>query len=139
MRAFRRRLASFALALSALQLALLFAVPVSACCSRKPIAQVKTTVEAAKDADCCPAGSHPPGECPLHRNDKSAGQQTSAAGQCRMACDTPQTPQIVFAIGVLPAPAVSGLIFVSSPAFTRIVTAIESPATFPDGPPPKSL
>ena len=139
MRAFRRRLASFALALSALQLALLFAVPVSACCSRKPMAQVTTTVEAAGTHDCCPAGSHPPGECPLHRNDKSAGQQTSRAEQCRMACDTPHAPQIVFAIGVLPAPAVSGLAFVSSPAFTRIVTAIEPPATFPDGPPPKFL
>jgi hypothetical protein len=138
MRAFRRRLASFALALSALQLALLFAVPVSACCSRKPIAQVSATVEAAKH-DCCPAGSHAPGECPLHRNDKSAGQQTSRTEACRMACDTPHAPQIVFAIGVLPAPAVSGLTVVSSPAFTRIVAALASPASFPDGPPPKSL
>lgn len=139
MRAFRRRLASFALALSALQLALLFAVPVSACCTRKPVAKVTATVEAARTHDCCPAGSHPPGECPLHRNDKSADRETSQAGQCRMACDTPHAPQIVFAIGVLPAPAVSGLAFVSLPAFTRLVAAIESPAAFPDGPPPKSL
>ena len=56
-----------------------------------------------------------------------------------MACDTPHAPQIVFAIGVLPAPAVSRLTVVSSPAFTRIVAAISSPASFPDGPPPKSL
>jgi hypothetical protein len=65
MRAFRRRLASFALALSALQLALLFAVPVSACCSRKPIAQVTTTVEAAGNPRLLPrwiasAGRMPP-------------------------------------------------------------------------------
>jgi hypothetical protein len=139
MRAFRRRLASWALALTALQLGLLFAAPVSACCARAPVAQVKTTAEAA-DQECCPAGSHPPGECPLHKNRKSSGRQTSQAGQCRMLCDAAHGQQFVFAaIGVLPAPAVVEIAFTSSAIDAHSIARAIAPATFPDAPPPKSL
>ena len=141
MRPFRRRLASFALVLTALQLALLFAVPVSACCARQPIA-VRTSAEAAGSKDCCPAGSHPPGDCPLHKDKtgKSSGAQTSAADRCRMMCDAPHGPQIVFgAIGVLPAPAVSDITFTWSSLQARTIPHVFAPATFPAGPPPKSL
>jgi hypothetical protein len=138
MRAFRRRLASFTLALTAVQFALLFAAPVSACCARQPIA-VRTSAEAK---DCCPAGSHPPGECPLHKDQvrKSSGPQTSAADHCRMMCDAPHGPQIVFgAIGVLPPPAVSDITFTWSPFQARTIAHVAAPAAFPAGPPPKSL
>jgi hypothetical protein len=139
MRVLRRRLASCALAVTALQLALLFAAPASACCAGdgKAIAHARATVDAG---DCCPAGSHPPGECPLHKGQKSTSQRTSRVAQCRMMCDAPHGVQIVFgAIGILPAPQLSDLVLASSaiPVLERAV-AID-PAAFPEGPPPRLL
>lgn len=135
MRAFRRRLASFALALTALQLALLFAAPVSACCTRTATARAHATVD---DGDCCPAGSHAPGQCPLHKDQKSPRQR--AADSCRMMCDAAHGPQVIFAaIGVLPSPALHAIPFVSSALRPRDSERTLSSAPLPDAPPPRLL
>ena len=73
MRALRRRLASCALALTALQLALLFSVPVSACCVSTAAAVAHAP--SSTDKDCCPAGSHAPGQCPLHKDKGKTSNQ----------------------------------------------------------------
>jgi|tagenome__1003787_1003787.scaffolds.fasta_scaffold20499752_1 hypothetical protein len=137
MRAFRRRLASFALALTALQLAVLLAAPLSACCTPKATASAIATIE---KGDCCPAGSHAPGECPLHKNDKSAARQTSRGTQCRMLCDAAHGPQFMFAaIGVLPSPAVSPIAFDASALVAHAILAPPSSAPLTAAPPPKLL
>src|SRR4029079_3345159 len=108
----RRRLASGALALAVLQLAVLFAAPVSVCCLRAAAGhRAAVTSASADEVECCPPGSHAPGECPLHRNAKS--RQTAAnaaaarrtASPCRMMCDAPHGPQfLIGTIGLAPAP-----------------------------------
>jgi len=143
MRALRRRLASCALALTALQLAVLFSVPVSACCMPKAAA-VAHTISA--DKDCCPVGSHAPGECPLHKDKNkttaqtSAERQTSQTAVCRMMCDAPHGPQFLLgAIGVLPVPEGIEIAFTSRALDTRAPALVLSHAAFPDAPPPKLL
>ena len=143
MRMFRRRLASGALALSVLQMALLFAAPVSACCD--PAAASHRAAHAAlgndeNAPDCCPPGAHPPGECPLHSRSHHGTPGASRQTHCRFTCDMPHGPQFVLgAIGVLPAPAES-TIRVSAGALHAVhhPLVLARPAS-PDAPPPRLL
>jgi hypothetical protein len=147
MSAFRRRLASGALLLTMLQFALLLAAPLSACCI--PGALEVTRVENAK-IECCPAGSHAPGECPLHPPSRNI-TPTASAGQvpmdreskdpvCRMACGAPDVAQILIGtIGVLPAPQSSHLYLTASALHPGApITATARPSV-PDAPPPRLL
>lgn len=143
MRVFRRRLASCALALTALQLALLFAAPVAACCRGGASHAAVQAAPPADSRECCPAGAHAPGECPLHRSSQTtaAGAASRAAGgDCRMQCDAPHGPEFLLgAIGVLPAPQVTAIAPIVS---TLVAAGAASPAgrpTPPDAPPPKFL
>jgi hypothetical protein len=135
MSAIRHRLASCALALIVLQLALLFTAPIAACCvSRGGSAAVKVS---ATDAECCPAGSHPPGECPLHKGSKSA---TRSGATCRMMCDAPHGPQILIgAVGTLPAPQVVSVSLTSSAVSAPPSFLISPRPSVPDAPPPRFL
>jgi hypothetical protein len=139
MRTFRRRLASFALAVTALQIALLFAAPVSACCTSAAAPTAHAQI-AADSGDCCPAGSHAPGQCPLHKGQKSTSRQTSGTSRCRMMCDAPHGAGfVVGGVGVLPAPAADS-VRLSSTAFHSTDAVVASVSTpFPDSPPPKLL
>jgi hypothetical protein len=140
MTAFRRRLASGALALTALQLALLFAGPVAACCS-PAVAAHRAQQQADADApDCCPAGSHPPGECPLHRGSRSETRGAKTSTHCRMICDRSSGPQVVLgAIGILPAPARIA-VPVSESAMPVLAAAnVPLRPSIPDAPPPELL
>ena len=48
-------------------------------------------------SDCCVKGSHPPGQCPLHRKPSAA---------CRLSCAASTAgPIVILAVGELPAPA----------------------------------
>ena len=135
MKALRRRLASGALAVTVLQFALLFAVPVSACCLRSN--GDHAAARAAQEIECCPPGTHPPGQCPRHK-----GAQTTEAKRdrlCRMTCDTQHGPQLLLgSVGVLPPPQ-STAIEVSRYAMHAPVprSAAARPA-LPDAPPPRS-
>src|SRR5690242_18231954 len=137
MRVVRRRLASGALALIALQLTLLFAVPVSACCASSG----RATSVASDDApDCCPPGAHPKGECPLHGGRRSdvGGRKTST--HCRLTCGhTSLRTFVLGAIGVLPAPAAALVPFAESAALVAASAHVPLRSSSPDAPPPRLL
>lgn len=131
MSAFRRRLASGALALTVLQFALLFTAPMAACCLQGGAREASI---AKKDVDCCPPGAHPPGECPLHRGAKASGSV------CRMMCDAPHGPQFLLgAIGMLPAPQVTTISLTAHALPAGAPVAISARPSTPDAPPPKLL
>jgi hypothetical protein len=134
MQVFRRWLASGALALTALQLTLLFAVPVSACCASSAAVRAAATVTASDDApDCCPPGAHPKGECPLHRGAR-------IPSHCRFTCGHSSGPQFVLgAIGLLPAPSAIVVPFVESAAPVAASANLPLRSSAPDAPPPKLL
>src|SRR3954471_21382690 len=115
MAALRRRLASCALAVALLQCALLFAAPMSACCGS---GNVRLKADAAGDAhECCPAGAHAPGQCPLHKTARSA--------DCAFRCDASHAPDFVLgAMGVLTRPAAAP----ADPAIVSPRTASRTPA-----------
>jgi len=127
----RRRLAASALALLVCHAALVFVAPLSSCCPSRHAAVGAATTEAEKD--CCPAGAHAPGKCPLHGRSKAA---TKIA--CRMQCDAPHGVQFLLgAAGLLPAPAGS----LEPPIVShRVVFAADDPETrpsVPESPPPR--
>src|SRR3954467_14609566 len=131
MAALRRRLASCALPVALLQCVLLFAAPMSACCGS---GNVRLKADAARDAhECCPAGAHAPGQCPLHKTSRSA--------DCAFRCDASHAPDFVLgAMGVLTRPAV----MLADPSPVRTCTSSRTPSLLartilPDAPPPKSL
>ena len=136
MSAFRRRLASGAIALTLLQLAVLFAAPVSACCLPFRLKAEATQVEKAEAPDCCPAGSHAPGECPLH---KGGGAQKSGS-DCRMTCDTEHGPQFVLGVtGVLPAPESTRIDLTASAPLHGVPFIATARPSVPAAPPPRLL
>jgi hypothetical protein len=133
MSAFRRRLASGALALIAMQFALLVAAPVSACCVSG--AKEVTRRETAK-IECCPAGSHAPGECPLHKSKN----RESRNPVCRMTCSAPDVATILIGtIGVLPAPQSSALYMTESSLHAGAPVTVTGRPSVPDAPPPRLL
>jgi hypothetical protein len=132
MRSFRRRLASCALAVVLLQCALLFAAPVSACCGTAAARAHATQAEDSPSIECCPAGAHAPGQCPLHKKERSS--------DCAVRCGQTHAPDFVLgAVGILTPPVLS-----LAPPATMHVGAIAIPGVVvraipPDGPPPRSL
>jgi len=126
----RRRLASCALALTAVQLALLFTAPVSACCKTAAAAAANARITASEDApDCCPPGAHRGGECPLHK--KKA---------CRMSCDHTSAAQlIVGAIGIVPSPSAVVVPSAESAAPAAASAIVPLRSSVPDAPPPRLL
>jgi hypothetical protein len=125
-----------ALVLSVLQIALLFVAPVSACCVRDDRA-VRSQMSA--EVECCPPGSHPPGQCPLHKS-RAVGRGEQSA-PCRMRCDAQRPDDVLpVAIGVLPPPRTRFLPPARSLPFDEVMTAgAVSQRPLPDAPPPKSL
>jgi hypothetical protein len=139
MRGLRRRLASCALALLVLQCAMPFAAPIAACCAPR-VATPARAAAAPGDGECCPAGSHPPGECPRHQARKSAGAQTSQRSECRMTCGGPHGPQLLLPnAGLLPAPAATDITLASVPVEARDAANPLPRRALPDAPPPKRL
>jgi len=130
MRVFRRRLASSALLLTVLQLALSFAAPVSACCIGSAGGRTASVAAADDDApDCCPPGAHPKGECPLHRNKPA---------HCRITCGHSSSPQFLLgAIGILPSPAVVRISFAESALPPAARVSAPARPSVPDAPPPE--
>jgi hypothetical protein len=128
----RRRLASCALAVALLQCAVLFAAPVSACCGTASAREHAVDAATSASIECCPAGAHPPGQCPLHKAERSS--------DCAFRCGQTHAPDFVLgAVGILAPPAVT----LAAPASAR-VDVIAPPsivvrAIRPDGPHPKSL
>jgi len=131
MQILRRRLASCALLLMALQAALVFTAPLSACCA--PRGSAMHRAPAVEDEECCPAGSHPPGQCPRHA--RSAGR---SAASCRLQCDAPHGVQFVAGVtGVLPAPSALPVPPVDTATILTPSTTELFRASIPTSPPPR--
>jgi hypothetical protein len=127
----RRRLASCALALTAVQLALLFMAPVSACCKTAAAAAANARISATEDApDCCPPGAHRDGECPVHQK----------KAHCRMSCDHTSAAQlIVGAIGIVPWPSAVVVPSAESAAPVAAPAIVPFRSSVPAAPPPRLL
>jgi hypothetical protein len=114
--------------LTVLQATVAFASPLAACCPSR-------AASVQPDEECCPAGSHPPGQCPRHADSKRA-----RAASCRLQCDAPHAGGfLVIAIGPLPSAAA-----VSTPVMDpqRLAYAAAVPilrSLVPDSPPPRLL
>ncbi len=122
----RRRLASCALALLFCQTAAVFAAPLASGCATRVAA-------AEEDKDCCPAGSHPPGQCPRH-----AGSNAASKASCRLQCDSPHgVPFLAGAVGMMPVPVVSAVTIASD----RFICSFDPVSLFvarvPHAPPPR--
>ena len=127
MRTFRRRSAVLSLTLMLAQTALVFAAPLSACCPGK-------TAAAAVNDECCPPGSHPPGQCPRH-----ARSQQDSRESCRLQCDAPHGAQFVAAVGgMLPAPAPLEIPSDDAGAIALASAAELLRASIPTSPPPRA-
>lgn len=125
----RRRLAVCALALIVCQNALVFAAPLTSCCPPRAAA-----VEDAKD--CCPAGAHAPGQCPLHGRAKTV--KTAPDAPCRMQCDAPHGVQFLLAVAApLPNPSASLAAPIVSAAPVAAAIDPETRPLVPDLPPPR--
>lgn len=90
--------------------------------------------------DCCPAGSHPPGKCPLHRDATTRSNAKTTAGAALTICDAGAAMQLVLLSGAPP---------LQKPATTptlepvRVTVAVADAALVdldlvPHAPPPKA-
>jgi len=121
----RRRLASCALALLFCQTVAVFAAPLSSCCTTR-----QAVAAEAAEHDCCPAGSHPPGQCPRHAAEKSRS--------CRLQCDAPHGVQfLIAALGVVPAPTASTVALIPGQLIAIAPSAPIVHASLPQSPPPR--
>jgi hypothetical protein len=142
MNAIRRRLASGALALTVLQFTLLFAAPVSACCENGA-PRVTAAASASNEIECCPPGSHPPGQCPLHKNKDKNGASSSSSSRamaCRMMCDSPHGPKFLLGLaGVIAAPQSTAIDLTEYTLDAGAPFAATARPALPDAPPPRLL
>jgi hypothetical protein len=127
MQTLRQRLASYAMVLTFLQAALVFSAPIAACC------QAGKTASVAQDEECCPAGSHAPGECPRHA--RSSGESRAS---CRLQCDAPHGLQFIAGIsGVLPLDSAVLVPAADLGAVTIGASAVQLRSSGPTSPPPR--
>jgi len=126
----RRRLASCALALVLCQIASVFAAPLSSCCPPRESGHGRV---AEAEKDCCPAGAHAPGACPVHGRNKAP-----KAAECRMQCDAPHGVQFLIGVAALLPPPVA--VPAAPVVFHAVVLSAVDPQTrpfVPDLPPPR--
>ena len=129
--ALRRRLASGALVLTALQFVLLFA-PMSCCAPFRLDSSFRLKAEATR--------ARAAEECPLHKSKDLGSKSGAQDSPCRMTCDAPHGPQFLLgAIGVLPAPGVIDVEPVSSALAATAPFITTARPALPDAPPPRLL
>jgi hypothetical protein len=123
-----RRLRICVVALALLQVGALFAAPVmAACCASS--SRSGNEQSAAAD-ECCPTGSHPPGQCPMHRSSRST---------CRMSCAAHRDAALpVLQAAVLPAAIRIDLDRPSGPRTLAARDEALSIDAVPDSPPPRA-
>jgi hypothetical protein len=122
-----------ALVVTLIQCVMLFATPLASCCGRSEPLKAQTN---GADVECCPPGSHPPGQCPLHKQKTS--QRSSS--DCRIRCDAQDAPALLVGVaGVLTASVAPLAPAPPSPYRVAARAMLLSRADFPDAPPPKTL
>jgi hypothetical protein len=119
-----RAFAAGALLMVLAQLTAVCAVPLAAC--------AMVPVEHRQSVECCPVGSHPPGQCPLHKNDS---HQTD----CRMTCARQGTTPFVPGLVGVPAPAIATAPVFDDAGSPFVVDVTRGSRTLtPSSPPPKT-
>jgi hypothetical protein len=114
---------------------------VAACCvSVDPVGAAAAGRTSAEAEECCPPGSHPPGQCPLHREARNRAHSSAATSDCRIRCNAPLDSGLVVGVaGVLPRPSIT-----VEPHAVTDLTVDRAPSPFartarPDAPPPRLL
>ena len=122
----RRLIAAVAVCLALVQ-ASVVTLSVAACCC-----EVRHAAKIAAE-DCCPVGSHPPGECPLHRAPKKAGD-------CALSCNTSASLQLVLLSGAPPLarPATAPMLVPVSASAAPSSVWLDDVDLVPHAPPPRS-
>jgi hypothetical protein len=124
MSAFRRPLASCALFLVILQIGLLVAAPVSACCAEQ---------KAAAPPSCCKLQSHSSNPCPMH------SRPAPRSDECRMTCaHRDPGPLLLGVLATLTPPPALSIPLVSQPVRVTLVQFVRSQTSTPDSPPPEA-
>lgn len=119
-----RTFAAGALLMVVAQLTAVCAVPLAAS-AISPAAAHRHSVE------CCPAGSHPPGQCPLHAKE-------SHSNECRMTCaKQAATPFVPGVAGVLPPSIAIGTAIDVVASMIAVDGIRISRSRLPSSPPPK--
>ena len=127
----RRHLASLGLAVALCHLVIQVLVPAALCCERKSV-ETRPAV-----SECCPAGSHPPGLCPMHASSKAKSRDKRDC-QARPLVDLHDLFVALNTGGVLPAPAViAAPVGIESAPFVAHLRTIDL-STAPPGPPPRA-
>jgi hypothetical protein len=94
----------------------------------------------AASEDCCPAGSHPPGMCPLHRDATGHPNAKKTAGAALAVCNAGAAMQLVLLSGAPPL-SKPALIPTLEPAPATLVVADDALIDLnlvPHAPPPKA-
>jgi hypothetical protein len=125
----RQRFRTLALVTAMAQLLVIGSVSVALCC--QPAQKSAENVE-----DCCPAGSHPDGVCPLHGK---KSKESRPASDCRLTCAAKVHGQMLLPSG---APVVT-VLSIGPPAEAHatalpVVTPVLTVDLVPNTPPPKA-
>ena len=93
----------------------------------------------AASEDCCPAGSHPPGMCPVHRDTTGHPNGNKTAGAA-LVCNAGGTMQLVLLAGAPPLPRPATTVTLEPVPATIVAAdaALIDLDLVPHAPPPKA-
>lgn len=94
----------------------------------------------AASEDCCPAGSHPPGMCPVHRGATDHQDTGKTASAALVVCNAGAAMQLVLLSGAPPLqkPATTPTLEFAPAALVVAVDALINLNLVPHAPPPKA-
>ena len=114
--------------LALVQVGAIFAAPLSDCCARRAVRFTQRPAD-----ECCPAGTHAAGQCPLHAR-ANAPNPTA----CHLTCGTHETTIPVPAFAAIPAGVLTFSVQMRAERFVAAETlGLSAPALLPDPPPPE--
>jgi len=93
----------------------------------------------AASEDCCPAGSHPPGMCPVHKDTTGHANAKKTAGPA-LVCNAGAAMQLVLLAGAPPLPRPATTVTLEPAPATIVVAdaALIDLDLVPHAPPPKA-
>jgi hypothetical protein len=132
MTALRRHLASLGLAVATCHLVIQILVPVALCCQKPDLAP------RAAARDCCPAGAHAGGICPMHASKRAEQPNPENDCQARPLVDLHDLFMALTSGGV-----VTSLVPLAAPVGSEAAPMTVEPAatpvaSVPPGPPPRA-
>lgn len=94
----------------------------------------------AASEDCCPAGSHPPGMCPVHRDSSGHPNAKKTNGAALAVCNAGAAMQLVLLSGAPPIakPATTPTLVPAPATLVAADDAVVNLDLVPHAPPPKA-